>query len=76
MKFTMRIPAGPGAVFTPDAADKMRGDTVVNMGDVKGTARILVAEVLDDGSAIEVTVELNEEQSELLRQMVEESPDA
>lgn len=57
--FKMRVGAGPGNTFSPTAFDRQVGEAVTVQaatGDMEGT--ILAAEVVEDGAAVEVTVEV------------------
>jgi hypothetical protein len=59
MTFTFRIPAGPGNLFAPSAAESMIGQTFTAKveQDAVGTGIVLAALVVDDGHALNLTVE-------------------
>lgn len=56
MILTLNLPAGPHELFSHDAADNMPGQTFSG-SDVLSVGRVLNAEVVEYGRAIQLTVE-------------------
>ncbi len=63
MRITLRQQAEPGCVFAGDTLDANIGRTIpVNLGAHRAEGVIVAARVVDDGEAMEVTVEVAEDE--------------
>ena len=58
-RFTMRVPAGTGNVLAPGALDQQVGGTIsIRHGDGTIEGVVIAAEIVKDGTAALVTVEV------------------